>query len=68
MLRAILALFGLLELLFPRSVIDYSMTLAFDQPVESEPKPWTVTAARIEGLLILLFALGKLPRRPAASR
>lgn len=60
MLRALLVGFGLLELLFPKQVVDIGIRLAFDTEGDVEPKPWVYTVARIEGAVFVLLALWKL--------
>ncbi len=54
--RLLLLALGLAELLAPRRVVDFWMELA---TVESdvELRPWVYTVARLEGLLIVLWAL-----------
>ncbi|AQL42654.1 hypothetical protein BV210_07990 [Halorientalis sp. IM1011] len=54
-LRLPLALFGLVELLAPRKVVDFWMDLAVSEDSEVELRPWVYTAARVEGILILLW-------------
>ncbi|SEO22385.1 hypothetical protein SAMN04487948_101186 [Halogranum amylolyticum] len=60
MLRTLAALLGLVELLFPKQVVDVVTRLAYETPDEFEVKPWVYTAARVEGLVFLLLATGKL--------
>ena len=57
MLRLLFAALGLLEAAFPKRIIDAGTRLAYESPDEFEVKPWVVTAARVEGLLVALFAL-----------
>lgn len=54
--KLLLAALGVLELLFPRRVVDFWMRLATDD--EGDLREWVYTAARIEGVLVLLW-LGK---------
>jgi hypothetical protein len=54
-LRLLLAVIGLLELVFPQRVVDFWMGLATDEPVEL--RRWVYTAARIEGLVLLLWVV-----------
>jgi hypothetical protein len=56
-LRLLLAAFGLLELLAPRKFVDAMMDLAVTADSDVELRSWVYTVARIEGLLILLWAL-----------
>ncbi|GEM_PF-269051 len=54
MLKLLVGIFGLIELLYPERFIRALTRVAYeyegDAPVA---KPWVVTAARIEGLVIL---------------
>lgn len=55
-LRTLLAVLGLLEVAFPKPIVDFWMNLAAaDDDVEL--RPWVYTVARIEGVLILLYVL-----------
>ncbi|MFA1611960.1 hypothetical protein [Halobellus rubicundus] len=54
-LRVTALAFGLAELLAPRRVVDFWMALATDD--DGEPRSWIYTAARIEGVLLVLWAL-----------
>ena len=56
MLRLLLAALGLVELAFPKPVVDFATRLAYESPEEFEVKPWVVTAARVEGLIPLALA------------
>jgi hypothetical protein len=47
---------GLLELLRPRSVVDFWMTLATSDD-DVSLRRWVYTAARIEGAFLVLWAL-----------
>ncbi len=67
MLRLLVAAFGLLEALFPRQVIDIGTRLSYEHPDEFEPKPWVITAARIEGVLIFLAVVSNVVRRRATQ-
>jgi hypothetical protein len=55
---AILAL-GLLELLAPRRLVDFWMDRAVTPDSDFELRPWVYTAARVEGLVIVLWALAQ---------
>lgn len=57
MFRLLLAAFGLAELAFPKPVVEYLTRLAYESPEEFEIKPWVVTAARVEGLVLLALAV-----------
>ncbi|MFB6090589.1 MAG: hypothetical protein ABEJ97_05970 [Halobellus sp.] len=55
LLRATALAFGIAELLAPRRVVDFWMSLATDD--DGEPRRWIYAAARIEGVLLVLWAL-----------
>jgi hypothetical protein len=55
-LRALVFAFGLAELIAPRRVVDFWMDLA-SADGDVELRPWVYTAARIEGVIFLLWAL-----------
>jgi len=57
MLRALLAAFGLVELLFPDKLVAAVTRLAYEDGDEMTAKPWVTTAARVEGATFLLVAL-----------
>ncbi|WP_416840531.1 hypothetical protein [Haloferax sp. DFSO52] len=62
MIRALLAVFGIVELLFPDQLIDTLTKIAYEDGVEMNAKPWVTTAARVEGavfVLLALFVVGK---------
>ena len=54
--RTLLLAVGLIELLVPRQMVDFWMKLAAADG-DVELKPWVYTVARIEGALIVLWAL-----------
>jgi hypothetical protein len=55
-LRVLAFVFGLAELLAPRHLVDFWMNLASVED-DVELRSWVYTAARIEGVLLLLWAL-----------
>lgn len=65
--RIIAAGFGLIEALYPRAFVDFWMAVASkdDEPVEL--KEWVYTVARLEGVVILLWAASRFRRKPAAG-
>ncbi|MFB6107943.1 MAG: hypothetical protein ABEJ82_03760 [Haloplanus sp.] len=63
LVRLLLVVVGLLELALPRRTVDFWMNLAADGDVEL--RPWVYKAARVEGALLVLWALR--PRRRRAS-
>lgn len=56
-LRLALVLLGLVELLWPRRVVDFWMRLASKGRTDVELRSWVYTTARIEGIAILLWSL-----------
>ncbi|WP_158055818.1 hypothetical protein [Halorussus halophilus] len=57
MLRALLTIVGVLELLFPRQLVEVGTKMAYESPEEFEIKPWVIPAVRTEGLIFLFFVL-----------
>jgi hypothetical protein len=55
--RALFAVFGLIEMLFPERLVDTMMDLATTDKSEVEFRPWVYTVARLEGLAIVVFVL-----------
>ena len=56
-LRLLALAFGLAELAAPKQFVDYWMRLASDPDSDVELRPWVYTAARVEGVLLVLWAL-----------
>lgn len=56
-LRFVLAALGLVEAVRPRPFVDLWMRLAAVGDEDVELRPWVYAAARVEGVLILLWAL-----------
>ncbi|KAB1198299.1 MULTISPECIES: hypothetical protein [Haloferax] len=62
MIRMLMAVFGIVELLFPDQLIDTLTKIAYEGGDEMNAKPWVTTVARIEGavfLFLALFVVGK---------
>lgn len=57
LLRAALALFGIAEAAWPRRTVDCWMRLAARGGRDVELRSWVYTAARLEGVLVLLWVL-----------
>jgi hypothetical protein len=55
--RVVLLALGLLELLAPRPLVDFWFRLATTGDSEAQLRPWVYTAARLEGVAIILWAL-----------
>ncbi|MFD1598905.1 hypothetical protein [Halobellus rarus] len=54
-LRAIALVLGIVELIAPRRLVDFWMGLATTD--DAELRPWVYTAARVEGVFLVLWAL-----------
>ena len=54
--RIVLAVFGVIELLFPRQVVDSMMDVTTTAETTYEFKSWVYTLARVEGLVFVLVA------------
>ena len=59
-LSLLLGVLGLLEVLVPKRVVDWWFGLAVDG--DAEPRPWVYTAARVEGVLLLLWLASRRRR------
>lgn len=61
MFRILLAVFGIIELVFPKQVIEYMMEVTTTDDPTYEFKPWVYKLARLEGLsfVLLAFWMGK---------
>ncbi|WP_253737799.1 hypothetical protein [Halohasta salina] len=58
MLKLLVGLVGLLEALYPERFIRKLTDLSYEYDGEAPtPKPWIVTAARIEGVVLLGVAI-----------
>jgi len=57
--RPLLFVVGLVELLAPRRMVDFWMDLAVTPDSDVELRPWVYTVARLEGLIIVLWALSR---------
>ncbi|MFC6872728.1 hypothetical protein [Halobellus marinus] len=55
LLRVAALVIGILELLAPRKVVDFWMSLAAEGDVDL--RSWVYTAARIEGVALVVWAL-----------
>ena len=62
LLRLALGALGLAELLWPRRTVDWWMGLAVENPSAAEVRPWVYAAARLEGVVLLLWVLATLRR------
>jgi hypothetical protein len=57
LLRLGLLVLGLVELLWPRQLVDFWMDVATRNGDDVELRPWVYTVARAEGVVLLLWAL-----------
>lgn len=56
-LRTVAALFGIVEMLLPKKVIEKTMDFITVGEPEYEFKSWVYTLTRLEGVVILVCAL-----------
>lgn len=56
-LRTLLAVFGLVELLFPRTLVQFMMDVTTVGETDYEFKPWVYKLARLEGLVFVACAV-----------
>lgn len=56
-LRTVAALFGIVEMVLPKKVVEKTMDLITVGEPEYEFKSWVYTLTRLEGFVILIFAL-----------
>jgi hypothetical protein len=59
-LRLVLLVLGVLELLRPRMVVDFWVGLAATNSDEIDLRPWVYSAARVEGVLLVLWRSGEV--------
>jgi hypothetical protein len=57
MLRLLALLVGLAELLAPRKMVNFWLSLAVTPESDAEARPWVYTAARVEGVALVWWAL-----------
>lgn len=56
MFRILLAIFGAIEVLFPRQVVDFMMDVTTTKETQYEFKSWVYKLARLEGFAFVLIA------------
>ncbi|MEF8818756.1 MAG: hypothetical protein V5A31_09250 [Haloferacaceae archaeon] len=56
-LRLVALVVGLLELAAPHALVDVWMSLATTDESNTELRSWVYTAARVEGALLVVWAL-----------
>lgn len=62
--RYLALLFGLLEILAPRRVVDFWMELAVTESDSVELRPWVYSVTRIEGVILVLWAVYRFQSNP----
>ncbi|KAB1187620.1 MULTISPECIES: hypothetical protein [Haloferax] len=67
MLPALIAAFGLVELLFPDRFLDVVTRMAYEGDGDMTPKSWVRTVVRIEGAVLVLLALFIVGRRSSGG-
>ncbi|MFO7834825.1 MAG: hypothetical protein R6V31_12465 [Halohasta sp.] len=69
MLKLLVGSFGLLEALYPDRFMRVLTDLSYEYDGEPPtPKPWVVTAARIEGLVLLAVAIRAAIKADCAAK
>lgn len=58
--RLVLVAIAVVELLFPRQLVDFWMDLASERDEGVELRPWVYTVTRVEGLAILVWVLSRV--------
>ncbi len=56
-LRFVALAVGLLELVAPHTLVDFWVSLATTDESDADLRSWVYTAARVEGALLVLWAL-----------
>ncbi|MFB6079709.1 MAG: hypothetical protein ABEJ81_01725 [Haloferacaceae archaeon] len=62
LLRLAALVLGAIELIAPRPVVDFWMGLATADDRDVTLRPWVYTAARVEGVVLLAWALRRCTR------
>ena len=57
LLRLVALVVGLFELLAPKQLVDFWFALAVTDESDAELRPWVYTAARVEGVALVWWAL-----------
>lgn len=59
----LLSLLGLVELLFPRRLVDFWMRLLVEDGEDVTVRPWAYSLVRLEGVVILLWVARRRRRK-----
>jgi len=62
----LLSLLGVVELLFPRRLVDFWMLLLVEDGEDVTVRPWAYSLVRLEGIVILLWAARRRRRKQDA--
>jgi len=62
----LLSLLGVVELLFPRRLVDFWMRLLVEDGEDVTVRPWAYSLVRLEGIVILLWAARRRRRKQDA--
>lgn len=66
--RSVVFIIGVLEVLLPRRVVDFWMDRAVTDPENVEVRPWVYTVARLEGVVLVAWALYRFQSRSQTER
>jgi hypothetical protein len=62
----LLSLLGVVELLFPRRLVDFWMRFLVEDGEDVTVRPWAYSLVRLEGIVILLWAARRRRRKQDA--
>ena len=62
----LLLLVGVVELLFPRRLVDFFVTYLVEEE-DVTVRPWANALVRFEGLVVVLWVVGRRRRRTATG-
>ncbi|WP_138006938.1 hypothetical protein [Halalkalirubrum salinum] len=57
MLRFLVGVIGLFELCYPRRAVSIWTRIAYENGEDAEPRSWLLTAAKVEGTLLVLLVV-----------
>jgi len=57
MLRFLIGVIGLFELCYPRRAVSIWTQIAYENAEDAEPRSWLLTAAKVEGTLLVVLAV-----------
>ncbi|MFD1513411.1 hypothetical protein [Halomarina rubra] len=64
----VLMLLGVVELFFPRQLVDFWMQWLVEDGEEVTVRPWAYSLVRLEGIVIILWVVTKRQRRMLERR